>query len=66
LRIKRPQDQIQLGAPQTAGKLRAVGGCFFSAFQSEVLFFGFFIISHNQIPQRFLMIQEALCGIFYY
>jgi len=27
---------------------------------------GFFIISHNQIPQSFLMNQEALRGIFYY
>jgi len=50
--------------PLTSFALLAV--VFLPAFCAGVFFllFGFFIIYHNQIPQRFLMNQEALCGIF--
>ena len=39
LRIKRPQVRILLGAPQTADKLRAVGGCFYSFVFLSIVWF---------------------------
>ena len=67
LRIKRPQVRILLGAPQTADKLRAVGGCFLCPQPfSFSNYYSLFQASHITKSCKFLLLLEIHCRIFCY